>query len=230
MTKKMKFIPSVDSAFTPAPTHRYSYDISKRYLQNKKVLDVGCWNGDFQTLVNVNCKMVGIDPETAALKVARKRTPQFTFLKADVLKKLPFKKEFDTVVTWMTMEHIPDQQLALININRVMKKNGVIFISTPALTFRSVLFDLPYVLLGHHHFRISVFRKYLENAGFKVERSEILGRYYVASRVSLLLFYKHFLRRPLPPIVFIEKKQMKEYKQGHGFNELFIRARKVKDV
>lgn len=226
----MKFIPSVDSSFTPAPTHKFSYILSKKYIQNKKVLDVGCWNGDFETLIDIKCNLIGIDPDTDALRVAKKRTPQFTFKKADVLKKLPFKKEFDTVVSWMTMEHIPDQQTALININRVMKKNGVIFISTPALTFRSVVFDFPYVLLGHHHFRKSVFKKYLENAGFKVEKSELLGKYFVASRISLLLFYKYFLRRALPPIQFIEKRQLKEYKKGRGFNELFIRARKVKDV
>lgn len=226
----MKFIPSVDADFTPAPTHKFSLEISKKYLLKKRVLDIGCWNGDFESLIKFNSDLIGLDPDADALKVARKRVPQFRYIKGDVLKELPFSKEFDTVITWMTMEHISSQQEALININKVMKKNGTIFISTPALTLRSVLFDLPYVILGHRHFSKKEFGEYLSKTGFKVEEMKILGGYFVAIRITLLLFYKYFLRKPLPPIKFIEDKQMNEYRSGKGFNELFIRAKKIKDV
>jgi SAM-dependent methyltransferase len=231
MTKKMVFIPSADSKFKPAPTHLYSLEYSRKFIEGKKVLDVGCWNGDFETLLkNTKCSLTGIDPEEEALKVAIKRNPRFKFIKADVLKKLPLGKEFDTSLMWMTIEHIPNHTSALKNINRVMKKGGHIFISTPSNNLLSIIFDLPYFVFGHQHFNPSTLHKFLKDAGFEVEESRVIGGFFVALRISLLLFYKHLLGRSLPPMPYIERRQLAEYRSGKGFNEVFIRARKVKDV
>lgn len=230
MTKKMTFIKSVDSQFPRVPTHIYSLEFAKKNIVGKKVLDIGCWNGAFEYLLkDIKTKLTGVDPDPGAIKVAQKTFPKFRFVKGDVYN-LPFKKEFDTVLLWMTMEHLPDEKKALRNMNRVLKKNGLIFISTPSNRSFSIFFDFPYFLLGHKHFNPKTLERYIKEEGFVIEKLQVVGGFFVALRVSLLLFNKHFLRRALPPMPYVEEKQLEEYRSGRGFNEIFIQARKVREV
>lgn len=227
--KKMTFIPSVDTKFTPAPTHIFSLEFAKNNIIGKKVLDVGCWNGDFETLLkNFKTNLTGLDPDQNALSVAKKRNPKFSFIKGDVHRSLPFKNnEFDTVLLWMTLEHLDNEKKALRNINKILKPKGYLIISTPSNNPLSIFFDLPYFLFGHKHFDPKTLDRYLKETGFKVKELYVLGSFFVALRISLLLFFKYLLRRPLPPINFIDKRQLAEYRSKKGFNEIFLKAVKV---
>lgn len=230
MTKKMQFIKSVDSKFPRVPTHIYSLEFSKRHIVGKKVLDIGCWNGAFEYLLkDIKTSLTGVDPDAGAIRVAKKNFPKYRFVKGDVYN-LPFRKTFDTVLLWMTMEHLPNERKALANMNKVLKKGGRVFLSTPSNRPLSILFDFPYFLLGHKHFNPKKLQKYFEQEGFVVEKIQVVGGFFVALRVSLLLFNKHFLRRALPPMPYVEDRQLKEYRTGKGFNEIFIQARKVREV
>ena len=57
-----------------------------------------------------------------------------SYIKHDINKMLPFKNaEFDCVILGEVIEHVPDTDKLLIEINRILKKEGRLIISTPNL-------------------------------------------------------------------------------------------------
>jgi SAM-dependent methyltransferase len=91
--------------------------IEKWNLRDKKCLEVGSSKGLFQDLVN---DYTGADiAETLACYYHKKFIPVHG-------SKLPFPAEsFDAVFTYATHEHIPDLEVALTEIIRVLRLGGV---------------------------------------------------------------------------------------------------------
>jgi len=134
-----------------------------------RVLDVGC--GDM-------IDRVGFTPgnEYVGIDITRSK---YTTVIADV-HKLPFQGDsFDGCICNAVLEHIWGPQVALSEINRVLKRNGMLWVSVP--------------FLQHIH-ASSDFRRFtgqglaweVEKAGFLVER--VHGFYGVGDSIEYLLF------------------------------------------
>lgn len=96
-----------------------------------KVLDVGCNDGSFTILLKEkrNCDITGVDVSEVALEEARKKG--LNVLNADV-EALPFADgTFDYVICAEVLSHLFDPKLALKEMRRVLKKNGVLLGSVP---------------------------------------------------------------------------------------------------
>lgn len=117
----------------------YRTDIDKR-LQKvidivieqkpKKVLDIGCGSGFLIKILQEqhNAQYSGVDV------YEDKSKKQWVYKSCDITKGLPFKNnEFDLVIFGEVIEHIPDPDSVLQDINRVLKKNGKLIVSTPNL-------------------------------------------------------------------------------------------------
>lgn len=102
-----------------------------------RVLDIGCGKG--RDLLRVgrlapsNARLVGIDSSADAIKAAREATeddPRFSFVVHDVTSGLPFpEEEFDRVLSINLLECIPDKQLLLHEVHRVLAPEGrVVFV------------------------------------------------------------------------------------------------------
>lgn len=111
----------------------------KKFLdKNDLVLDIGCNNGQ-QTLkaAKVVKKIIGIDVDEKLLEIAkreakRKRISNVTFLVVSAETKLKFRENsFDKVLFFDVLEHIENQNLALSEIWRVLKKDGLLLLSVP---------------------------------------------------------------------------------------------------
>lgn len=97
-------------------------------LKKKKCLEVGCGRGFFQDLVN---DYTGLDISDSAKRFFHK---PFIVGSATAL---PFPdNQFDAVWSITVLEHIPDPEQALIEICRVLKPSGLLFLS-PAWQCRS---------------------------------------------------------------------------------------------
>jgi len=98
---------------------------------NELILDAGCGTGH---QLNYYCgdatAGIGVDFTEVAIRIARENFPKHQFLVQD-LAGLEFEDEkFDKIVCFNTIEHIQDQDKAMKELKRVLKKDGVIVMGT----------------------------------------------------------------------------------------------------
>ena len=102
-----------------------------------KILDVGCGTGETLTFIKKmfpKAKLYGVDSSISAIKYSKQRGHK-NILKS-LAEKLPFKDEtFDVVLFLDVLEHIKNDQKVINEAKRVLKKNGSIIITSPALSF-----------------------------------------------------------------------------------------------
>ncbi len=102
---------------------------------NVKILDVGCGNGTLSQVISqrVKTKVVGVDISPTLLKKAKARG--IDAYEIDVCTQLlPFEdNKFDVAILARALEHLIDPDFAIKEIKRVLKKEGLLVLSTPNL-------------------------------------------------------------------------------------------------
>lgn len=100
-------------------------------FKNKKILDVGCNYGEITKALARDNQVVGVDTDEEALKIAKKTIKKGKFIKASAVD-LPFPDRiFDVVTCLAVIEHIHDDQKAIHEMSRVLKKRGELILATP---------------------------------------------------------------------------------------------------
>lgn len=119
------------------------FEFAKKFLAGKKILEVGCGEGDRTKLFySVSNQVFGID---IVDKVKNEHKNHFQFLLADG-RKLPFSDEcFDAVVSFDVIEHIEEDKAVVDEMFRVCKKGGFLLLGTPN---RLRLSNRLYALIG----------------------------------------------------------------------------------
>lgn len=116
--------------------HLNRYQFARQFVLNKIVLDAACGEGYGSNLLARDAAEVyGIDISEESIIHARNKyeNKRITFQVASVCE-LPFATDtFDVIVSFETLEHIDEvSQLKFIQeICRVLKKDGILVISTP---------------------------------------------------------------------------------------------------
>lgn len=209
--------------------HKYYLSFSKSHVVNKKVLNIGSWTGPYEILIyNIAKQITSVDVEDKALKVLKKNLPRVQTVKA-FSHKLPFSSGlFDVATFWDVIEHIPvGYELAsILEINRVLKKGGYLFLATPSKNFWSCLLDPAYWLAGHRHYTKNQLVGMLQDSGFKVEKVEKVGSFFSSFYALSFYFFKHILRMKMPTIKYVEEKMEKDI-ASPGYIQFAIRAKKV---
>lgn len=120
---------------------RYSYGQNERQVnyiikilaQEKKgkLLDVGAFNGR----VVSELKKLGFKVEACDIDTSNFLYPDIRIKKADLMRKLPYpNSSFDIVACSEVLEHIENPWHAIRELNRVLKKNGILLVTTPNIT------------------------------------------------------------------------------------------------
>lgn len=101
--------------------------------ENKNILDVGCYDGTFLSLVkNKNNNFFGIEASEWGIEEARGKGIEINQYFFDDKTKLPYEDNFfNIVVAGEIIEHIYDTDFFLEEIYRVLKLEGKFLISTP---------------------------------------------------------------------------------------------------
>ncbi|MBI1911651.1 MAG: class I SAM-dependent methyltransferase [Deltaproteobacteria bacterium] len=114
--------------------------------EDARMLDIGCGGGTLLDLISRNAKLnwsAGIDASFGAIKYANTRHRGPKFLCADFYE-LPFKDStFGLITAIEVLEHLHDPKVALLELNRCLKKKGKILILVPNennLLFRVIWF------------------------------------------------------------------------------------------
>jgi ubiquinone/menaquinone biosynthesis C-methylase UbiE len=101
-------------------------------VQGKKILDLGCGGGYFSyALAKIGAEVTSVDYSEQAVNFAQKRYPGLNFQVGTVYDLSNYENdEFDYVVMMDIIEHVNDQQKAVEEARRVLKKGGKIILST----------------------------------------------------------------------------------------------------
>ncbi|HLD11225.1 MAG TPA: class I SAM-dependent methyltransferase [Candidatus Nanoarchaeia archaeon] len=164
----------------------------KKIKKNGILLDVGSATGVFLDMAKKNgFNVKGVDVSSYACKCAKN---WFNLnVECGKLEDLNLKdNSFDIITMWDLIEHAPDPKQLLAEVNRLLKKDGIIFILTVndnslmgwladfsyKLSFKRFKRFIKLIHPIHHnyHFKLKYINRYLEDGGFKIiwkEKSEM---------------------------------------------------------
>lgn len=166
---------------------RHIFKIVKKSNFFQIILDVGCgYNAAFlEKLVKIQPfikKAIGMDISVNSLL----NNSTINLIECDINKVFPFENNFfDAMFCTAVIEHIDNYELALKEMRRVLKSNGVLFLTTPAapfarpvlefLSLKLNLLDFQEILDHKRYFSFSEINQALIEAGFeKVEIKRLL--------------------------------------------------------
>ena len=125
---------AVNSAFPVDAEHLHRYAFAAELVQKKVVLDIACGEGYGSNILAKQAEFVtAVDLDQRTVTEASKNYKRANLLfKQGSLLNIPVQPEiFDVVVSFETLEHIVEHDLALVEIKRVLKPNGLLILSTP---------------------------------------------------------------------------------------------------
>jgi SAM-dependent methyltransferase len=108
--------------------------------KGSKVLEIGSGTGGYSIeLSRHGCACRGVDYSEKMVAVSQKNNraanARCVFKVADVEKEIPFKEQFDFVISMDSWEFFPDPSAVMQNVSKVLKRDGFFVIFTPNMLF-----------------------------------------------------------------------------------------------
>ena len=161
---------------------------NERPLEKLKILDIGCGGGLLcEPLNRLGADITGIDASSNNIEVAKLHAKEMN-LNINYIKsspeKLNLKNEFDVILNMEIVEHVSDINLFIKNCNKLIKKNGIMFVSTINKNLKSYIFAIlgaEYIMrwlpIGTHDWNKFLSPEELENIAIKnnFSSSEMVG-------------------------------------------------------
>ncbi len=102
----------------------------RRYNSAGNVLDIGCGTGEFMNEVKKSkFNVTGIEPNPEARNLAIKKYG-LTVLDETDIENLTLAN-YDIITMWHVLEHVYDLNSRIIQINRLLSKNGILVVALP---------------------------------------------------------------------------------------------------
>lgn len=110
--------------------HLFAYEFAARQVSGN-VMEIGCGEGYGYTLLNSHVRhYVGIDKQMVNTSSWNSGNTDFFRMKVPQLKNIP-SNMFDFVISFQVIEHIENDQLFISEAHRVLKKGGILLLTTP---------------------------------------------------------------------------------------------------
>jgi SAM-dependent methyltransferase len=114
--------------------HLKRYEFARPYCVGKHVLDAGCGVGYGSAFLSHAARsVVGVDVSADAIDYARSRygDRNVEFAVGDLQQLDREDAEFDAIVAFEVIEHVPRPERLVAEARRVLKPDGVLVVSTP---------------------------------------------------------------------------------------------------
>ena len=173
--------------------------------------------------------ITAFDIDREIIEKNQKLMPGIRFEYGDIIKGMKYPDEsFDKILFLEVLEHLPEntEEQALKEIHRLLKKGGIMVMSTPNDTLITNIMDPAYWLIKHRHYKLDDLKRMLVSAGFTIETEFIGGSiiemfwipvFYVLLRIKLAGFVKPLMDR------IIDHEYNKK-----GFYSIIMKCRKRK--
>jgi len=179
-------------------------------IKNLNVLDIGCGWGQFLDQLKKNrIGYKGIDMSEEAIKICQEKNLNCEQI---TVKKLAEKEnnKYHVVTCFQTIEHIENPTGFLRSVKQLLKKNGIILLTTPNndTPLRKLLGSRWSIYNTDSHFVFyneKTIKKLLMNMGFSKIRVAIddwrfMSSRYIFSRLNIPFFYKLNIPVPTDPL------------------------------
>lgn len=199
-------------------------------IKNKVILDIGCGFGWFEYYNRKIAKKIWAmdnDKKHINADINFFNDKNIVFINASALK-IPLKNmSVDVVVASELIEHLPQnmENVFFREINRVLVKNGKLFLSTPNSDWRSKLLD-PAWYFGHKHYNFKILNKIALDNRFVMTKYQILGSCWSVFGLLNMYLSKWLFHRRKFFGDFFERKEISENKEP-GFMNLFMAFEKI---
>lgn len=196
------------------------FTVEAKYLQEierrpgpKRLLDVGCNNGDFPRFMRAR----GWDVEGVEVSQVSERIGDFPVY-AQQFDEIPVDEpRFDAVSAWAVLEHVHDPMAYFHKASRVLKSGGLFvflmpnFVSTAS---RHLFFeDVPRHL---YFFTRETVGQYLDRSGFTLVREDNSGAVYKAASPAWLPYLLQTRLRGKPFTYADVPLSSREFRRVHG--------------
>lgn len=129
----------------------------KEWVKGENILDIGAGDGLITHLLNAR----GVDDNETAVSIAQKKGVDVVLGSAY---DLPFQKEFKTVFMGDVIEHLEFPERAILEVKKVLKNKGVLYITTPHLASNGILTDK----FHYKEYTTLELKDFIEGFGFKL--------------------------------------------------------------
>lgn len=129
-----RLIPELHKQSLTYGEHLSRYAAAKSLVKGKTVLDIASGTGYGTALLAASAKkVIGVDYDKDAIEYSKKlyKLDNIKFIQGDA-QDLPLgDSSVDVVVSLETIEHLPNPEKFVLEVKRVLKPNGVFYVSTP---------------------------------------------------------------------------------------------------
>ena len=175
------------------------YKIVMKWLPDRpglRILNAGCGSGEMNALLARNASWhvdaIDIDPEAIQLSQqlkADRKLDNITISQSSI--EAHPGRDYDVIICNDVLEHIADDQATIQILSNMLKRDGVLCVSVPALQW----------LFGYHDRMLGHYRRYNRrllvtrlSARFTVKHC----RYFGGTLIPIAILYSNMLRRPYP--------------------------------
>jgi ubiquinone/menaquinone biosynthesis C-methylase UbiE len=140
-----------------------------KYLSpDSSVIEAGCGMGQWVIyLADKGYKIKGIDYSDETIAKLKKDFPQYDFEYGNILNFNIGDNTIDSVLSWGVVEHFEEGPLnALKETYRIMKKDGILFITVPCKNYLNIILS-PLNILKDFLIKNNIIRKILSRKPFK---------------------------------------------------------------
>jgi SAM-dependent methyltransferase len=127
------------------------------------------------------------------------------------------------------IEHIPKgtENLMFNEVARLLKPDGVFYLSTPYRSFFTNILDPAWWLVGHRHYSRQSLENFAAASSLKIETVVIKGGWWSLINILNLYISKWiFRRKPFLESFFSDKENVEYMENDVGFANIYIKFRK----
>lgn len=195
--------------------HLDRYKFVSNFVKDKSILDIACGSGYGTFLIREigkAKKVMGVDLDEDAVKYGNIKYPKNNVERV-VADATTFKgtEKFDCIVSFETIEHIPDYMKLIENLHDNLKEDGELYISTPITSVTNKTPENPYHVIEWNFFdfhKIFASKFKIENIytqNIRIKPDEI-KKYTLIDRVIYKIFNSYPVSLPQ-----IKKNGIHEY-------------------